>query len=85
MADFRGPEDTVHGLMGAGEVLGPGKLGGPLVQEALGLVQAQERGYNDLLQIGKETREGDIHEGAGNAWSLEENVYLDGHPSCAPS
>lgn len=84
MGGFRGLEDRGHVLMGVGEVLGPEKSEGPLTQEASGLDQGQERDYNDLLQIGREKREVDIHEEVGNRWRLEENVYLDGHPSYAP-
>ena len=55
VADFQGPE--------AGEVRGLEKSEGPLVQEVSELDQGQE---NDLLEIGKEKRECDIREGAGN-------------------
>lgn len=69
VVDFQGPEDTAHALMGAGEVQGPGKSEGPLVQKASGLVQEQEMDYSDLLQIEKEKRERDIHEGVVNVRS----------------
>lgn len=51
VVDFRGPEDMVHALTGAGGVRGPGKWEDPLEQEALESAQEQERGYNDLLEI----------------------------------
>jgi hypothetical protein len=85
VADYRGPEDMVHVLMGAGEVRGLGKSEGPLVQEASELDQGQGRGYNDLLQIEKEKRECGIHEVAGSVWSCDGSLYLDAHPSYAQS
>jgi hypothetical protein len=76
VADFRGPEDMVHVLMGAGEVRGLGKSEGPApVQEASELDQGQGRGYNDLLQIEKESA----------VSSCDGSLYLDGHPSYAQS
>lgn len=68
-ADFRGPGDMVHVLMGAEEVQGPGKSEGRLVQKASELVREQEKGYNDLSQTEKEKMECDIHEGAVNVRS----------------
>lgn len=85
VVDFQGPEDMERVRPEAGEVPGLEKSEGRQAREASELVQGQERGYSDLLQIEKEKRECDIHEGAGNVGSSEESVYLDVHPSCALS